>query len=107
MAHLAGQVEEHVLTLDQGAHRIGIAHIGNVDAQPVFVPGNVKQIAAIVRDQRIDQRDMRAQIGQSPRQVGADEAQAAGDKDSFVGVEVEMSHRYNHGCAGLRGFLSG
>jgi len=36
---------------------------------------------------------MCAQIDQSPRQVGTDEAQAAGDEDGFVGVEVEMSHR--------------
>ena len=42
--------------------------------------GDVEQVAAVLGDQRIDQRDTRAERDQAAGQVAADEAQPAGDQ---------------------------
>ena len=53
-------------------------------------------VAAAVRDERVDQHYARAQVDQPPRQVGADESEAAGDEDETVGVGVEVGHGMMH-----------
>jgi hypothetical protein len=81
---LAGQVEQKILALHQIIHRILIAHIGDIDLDAILNAGDIAQIAAVDRDQRIDQRGARAQLNQPARQHRADEAKAAGDQHACI-----------------------
>ena len=65
MGNLPGQIEEHILSFDQRAHGVRIAHISHIDPQPVLIAGDVKEIAPVVRDQRVDKRDLRAEIDET------------------------------------------
>ena len=107
VADLAGQVEDHILALNQGAHGIGVAHVGNVDLQAIFVAGDVEAIAAIVGDERVDQGDAGAQVDQPPGEVGADKAQAAGDEHGAACVVVEIGHEGDYSMDGRRRRSSG
>ena len=89
MAHLAGQVEEHVLALHQVLHAVP-AHVGDVDADLVLVAGEVEEVAAVVRQQAVDRRHLRPEVGERAAQVRADEAEAAGDQDPAPAVEVAV-----------------
>ena len=49
---------------------------------------DVVEIPAIVRDQRIDEQNLGAEIDQLPGEVAADEPDAAGDHDPAAAVVV-------------------
>ena len=87
VADLAGQIEDHVLPAHQIVHRRLLADVGDVDAQPVFEAADVEQIAAVVVDQRVDDQDARAEVDELPREVAADEAEAAGDHHRTIAIE--------------------
>ena len=80
MADLAGQVKNHILALDQCPHRVRVAHVGNVHTHAPFVACQVEAVAAIVGDQRIDNRHARTEIGQAAGEIRADKTKAAGDQ---------------------------
>ena len=41
---------------------------------------DVEQVAAVVGDERIDEQHVGAELDQPPREIAADEAEAAGDE---------------------------
>lgn len=92
MASLAREVEEKVAPLDQRGHGILVAHIRRVqfDAIPDVV--DIEQVAAILRNQAVNQHDLCAQVDETPGQRGTDESQTACDEDirlgENAGVEV-------------------
>ncbi len=89
---LAGQVEDHVAPLHQVVHRAGLAHVGDVDVNPILDAGDVVQVAAVVGDQRIDQQHVGAEIGEAMGEVAADEAEAARDHHAAPAIELGVAH---------------
>src|SRR6185503_5693722 len=84
MGGLSGEIEQEVLTLDQVPHAVVIADVGDVNAQAVFQVRQVEPITAVLRDEAVEDGDLGAEFHQAACQVGADEAQAAGDKDASI-----------------------
>ena len=80
VADLTGQVKEVVLPLYQVVHAGAIADVGDVDPHQVLDIGDIEQVATILRDERIDDKHLGPQFYQPPGQVGADEAESAGDE---------------------------
>ncbi len=80
VAGVARQVEDHPRLAGDVSGQGRIAHVADADVDTVFVAGQVDLKAAMVGSQGIDHRDPGAEIGQPPRQVGADEAETAGDQ---------------------------
>ncbi len=65
MTGLAGKVEDERLSLDQVAETMFIAHVADVDADAVLVPGEIESVAAVFRDQRVEHCDPRAVVGEA------------------------------------------
>ncbi len=57
----------------------------------VFVAIQIEKIAAILRDQAVDNRHLGADLAQADRQGGADEAKAAGDQGSLANPGAEWA----------------
>ena len=73
-----------------------VAHVGDVHAHAVLDPGDVVQVAAVLRDQRVDERHVRAGVDELAREVRADEAEAAGDQHALLRErrrELRQGHR--------------
>ena len=62
VAHLAGQVEDHLARPYQVGHRRALPDIRDVDAQPILDAVDVEEIATVVVDERIDDQDVGAEI---------------------------------------------
>ena len=84
MAGLASKIEETIVPLNQVAHAVLVSHVGDIDPHPVFDAGDVEQVTAVFGDEAVHQGHAGAEVQQSPRQVRADEAEAARDEDSLV-----------------------
>ena len=87
VADLAGEIEDDVLIAHQVIHGALLPHVGDVDAQPVLDAADVEQVAAVVGDQRVDDRARGRRARRAGAQVAADEAQAAGDHHRAIAVE--------------------
>ena len=55
VAGLAGEVEEELVILHEVAHAVLVAHIGDIDLHTVLDPGDVEKVAAILRDEAVEQ----------------------------------------------------
>src|SRR3954463_4890930 len=82
MARLPGEVEKVILVLDEIAQAMSVAHVGDVDLDAVPNALDVVKIPAVIRDQTVHDRDIRAEIDKAAGEVGADEAEAARDQDA-------------------------
>ncbi len=85
---LAGEVEDHVLAAHQIVHGAGLAHVGDVEPHAILHRLDVEQVAARIRDERVDEQHLRAEVGEADGQVAADEAEPAGDHHAAPAVEV-------------------
>ncbi len=104
VAHLSGQVEDHRPVAHEVVHRALLADVCHVHPHPRLDAANVEEIAAVVRDHRVDQQDLRPEVGQLAREVAADEAQAPGDHHLAAAVEGSViSHVRCWPRAGLSG----
>jgi hypothetical protein len=81
MTGLAGEVEKIMTVFDQGRHRGRIAYVSKIDRHPVADVIYIKKVAAIFRDQAVNERDLRLKVDKAPRQGRADEAQPARDEN--------------------------
>jgi hypothetical protein len=84
MARLSGEIEKVILALQQRPQAVQIAHIGNVDVHALAQRLDVETIAAVFRNEAVDQRDLGAEGVQARGQVRADEAESAGNQDFFL-----------------------
>ena len=75
VAHLPGQVEQHLLALHQVLHAVA-AHVRDVDADLPLVAGQVEEVPPVIRDQAVHRQHLRPQVGQGAAEVAPDEAQA-------------------------------
>ena len=87
VACLASEVEEIILSLHQIAHAVGIAHVRDVDLQAVAEWLDVKKIPAIIRDEAVEHRDLRAEMEQLLREIRSDKSKPAGDQN-FAALEM-------------------
>ena len=62
VTRLAREVEEIILSLHQIAHAVGVAHIRDVDPQAFAEWLDVKKIPAIIRDEAVEHRYLRAEM---------------------------------------------
>ena len=90
VAHLAGEVEDHIAPLHEIAHRRGLPHVGDVDAQARFEAGDVREVAAVVGNERVDEQDVGAEVDERVRQVRTDEAEATGDEHAAAAIELAV-----------------
>ena len=86
MARLAGEVEEHLLAANQRLQAVHVADVGDVDRDGVLDPGDVRAVAAVLGDQRVDEDDLRAELDEPAGEVRADEPEPAGDQDALAPV---------------------
>ena len=86
VAGLPGKVEQVILILEQIGHRKRIAHVAHIHRDLVADVLDIVWIAAVLRDQAINQRDLRPLGYQRTGKIGADETQTAGDQDLCVGI---------------------
>ena len=99
VAHLAGEVEQHLLPADQVLH--GVApHVGDVDPDLVLVAGEVEEVAAVVGQQAVHGQDVGAEVGEGAAEVRADEPQRAGDHHLPPAIEVEVIQDFTATLAG-------
>jgi hypothetical protein len=50
----------------------------------------VEAIPAVIRDERVDDEDVRSDVHELTREIAADEPEAAGDHHAPAAIEVEM-----------------
>src|SRR6266550_994042 len=81
VAGLGGQVEEVVLVSEQVEHRMPITHITDVHLDRRLQIRNVEQIPAILRNEAVDERYVRAQPDESAGEIGPDQAEPASDEN--------------------------
>src|SRR5581483_6557027 len=91
VAHLAGEVEDDGAILHEVVHRALLPDVGDVDLDAVRDAVDVEQVAAVRGNQRVDEKDVRAEIDEPAREVAADEPEAAGHHDPAPAVELEMA----------------
>jgi hypothetical protein len=80
MAGLSGEIKEVVRSLDQVTQAVGVANVRNVNLKLVRDPFEIVAIPAVIWQQAVHYRNLRAHAVESPGQVGADKAQAARDQ---------------------------
>jgi hypothetical protein len=85
VARLAGKVEEVVLILDEVAHAMFVADIGDVDTDGGIEAMDIEEVAAVFRDETINEEDIGAEGDEVMGKIGADKTQAAGNEHVFVG----------------------
>ena len=88
MARLTREVEQYVLVAQERRETVRIAHVGDVHRHPVLQPGDVREVAAVLRDERVDEDDVRTRVGELTREVRAEEAQPTGDKHALAGERL-------------------
>src|SRR5688572_24572064 len=57
-----------------------VAHVGGVDFDAVAHVADVVEVAALIGQQAVEHRDLRADLDQTADEVAADKAEAAGDE---------------------------
>src|SRR5690606_19121039 len=78
--------------LHEIVHRRGLADVGHVDADLVLEPLDVVEVAAVVGDERVDEKHVGAEVRETVREVAADASQAAGDHDAAAAIERLVAH---------------
>ena len=114
VAHLTREVEDDVAIPHEIVHRALLPDVGDVDAHAVGDAVDVEEVAAVVGDERVDEQDVGAQIDETPREIAADETEAAGDHHRAAAIEfavvgdhpstglgVTLRFSKGHGCGGL------
>src|SRR5580700_341720 len=81
MARLSRQVEQKVLPGHVRAKTVGIANVGNIDADPTLQAVDIEAVATVFGHEAVDQRDRSSQVDEPPREVRADKAKSARDQD--------------------------
>ena len=84
VARLAGEVEDHVAPAHERPQAVLVPDVRDVDVHAVVDPGDVVPAAAVLRDERVDEADVRARRHERVREVRADEAEAAGDQHALA-----------------------
>ena len=84
---LTRQIEDDILSAHQVVHRALLTDVGDVDADTVFDPGDVEQVAAVLGDQGIDDQYLCAEVHELVREGAADKPQAARNHHAAITVE--------------------
>ena len=80
VADAAREVEDVVHAADDVVDDLLVADVDAVDFDAVAHVGDVEGVAALVGQQRVEHRDLRADLDEAAHEVAADEAEAAGDE---------------------------
>jgi hypothetical protein len=87
---LPGEIEQHLAVADQVIHRALLTDVGDVDPQPRLDALDVRQVAAVVGDQGVDEEDVRTEIDERARDVAADEPKPAGDHHAAAAIPLAV-----------------
>ena len=74
MADLARKVENDISILHELVHRFFIAHIRNIDLDLVFDLVEIKKIPTVIRNERVDDRDICAECNEAVCEIAADKS---------------------------------
>ena len=96
VAHLTREVEHDGLLQHERVHGIAIANVSVTHPQPVCDVSDVERIAAVVRQERIDQQHVGTQRDEATCEIAADEAEASGHHHAATAIELVRIRR--HGC---------
>src|SRR5438132_3448611 len=88
MTGLPREIEKKLPFSDERGHRGRIANIGKIDSYAVANVMNIEGIAAVFRNEAVDQRHFRAELDQAARQGRADKAEAARNQNVRAGENV-------------------
>jgi hypothetical protein len=98
VAHLSGEIEDHLAVAHEGVQAGPVAQVDHVDPGPLLEAGHVVPVAAATRNQRIDDRDVGAEGDELVGEIAPDESEAAGDEHppapvlrSMVAAQHEIS----------------
>ena len=80
MIDLAGQMEDHVLALDEVVHGELVAYVAVIDAHALPDRREVEEVTPLAGEHVVDDGHLRAQLHEPEGEVGADEAHAPGDE---------------------------
>ena len=89
----------HLLVTDQVVHRTGLAHVGDVHAHEIFNAGDIEQVAAVFRNQGVDDQHAGTECDELMRERAADESKPAGNHDATVAVEravIDAARHWSH-----------
>src|SRR5262245_7502848 len=88
VADLPGEIENDGSVAHEVIHRALLADVCNVHANAIVDAVDVEQVAAVVGDQRVDEKDFCAKLDESSGEIAADEAEAAGDHHLPAVIEL-------------------
>jgi hypothetical protein len=80
------------LSLDQVVHAVPVSDVRDVYAHLVLDAVNIEKAAPILRNQTVDQCNLRSESHEPSSKVGADEAEAAGYQNLLI-PELFIVHR--------------
>jgi hypothetical protein len=69
-----------------------VADIGNIDTEPVFYAGNVKNVTPVLGDEAVEDSDTGVEFHKPASEIRAEEAQAAGDENGLICEGVWGDH---------------
>src|SRR5574337_506862 len=93
MADLTCKIENIIVAANQIIHAMFVANICDVHPYSALISGDVEQLAAVLRDEGIDDGDDSAHVSQAPGKVAADEAEAARDENR---ARLECGGEFRH-----------
>jgi len=74
VVHLACEVKDQILTLDEMIHGELVSHIAEIDAQLVINRLDIEEVAALARQHVVHDGDLCPEVGQGDGQVRTHEA---------------------------------
>jgi hypothetical protein len=83
VARLPGEIEKKMLPAQKLRQAVPVAHVGEMDARLALEPAHVAAVAAVFRDEAVEQRDLRPELHEGAGEVRADEAESAGDEHAL------------------------
>jgi hypothetical protein len=101
------EVEQEILLLYQILHPIGVANVGDVDAELGLQAVDVEEIAPVIGNQGIDQKHFGAEVDEAMSEVASNEAETPGD-ECLLALEVLSVSLSYHPTASprMRGLLA-
>src|SRR5207249_3533106 len=83
-------------TLEEVLQAVHVSNVGDVHSHVLVEASDVVEVAAVFRDQRVDEQHVAARLRQCPRKGRPDESEATGNEDTFAAKrnrELGCDHR--------------
>src|SRR5205807_219197 len=102
-AHLAGQIEDDRSIPHEIVHRRLLPDVGDVHPNAVGDAVEVEEMPAGLRDERVDDEHVGAELDELAGEIAADEAEPARDENRLAPVKGTIVLVHGRGDAGYTG----